>query len=171
MEFSADDYSKTFAVFERPFKCTCCCLGRPEMRGSIANGVPLGRLYEPCTCCDPQFEIYNSKDEQKYMVTADCCQCGYCCRGTTCGKCSETVFAIHNAQKSSPTVENKDGVIKRVFSGAIQELVSDADNFEIVFPVDATPEDKLMLIGTTLMIDYRFFEDNGGNQQGHHHHY
>ena len=25
------DYKKTIADFERPFKCTCCCLWRPIM--------------------------------------------------------------------------------------------------------------------------------------------
>ncbi len=44
----------------------------------------------------------------------------------------------------------------------MQELVSDATNFKIQFPQNATPEEKLLLISTTLMIDFRHFEDTPG---------
>jgi hypothetical protein len=27
-DFTVDDYSNSFAIFERPYKCTCCCLDR-----------------------------------------------------------------------------------------------------------------------------------------------
>ena len=27
-DFTIDDYSNSYAVFERPYKCTCCCLDR-----------------------------------------------------------------------------------------------------------------------------------------------
>lgn len=42
----------------------------------------------------------------------------------------------------------------------IQSLVSNDDNFEVIFPNDSTPEEKLMLIGAALMIDYSLFEEN-----------
>lgn len=35
-----------FAKFERPFKCTCCCLNRPEMKGKLVGPqpIPLGKI-------------------------------------------------------------------------------------------------------------------------------
>ena len=43
---------------------------------------------------------------------------------------------------------------------------TNADNFEVTFPFDASPEDKLLMIGTALMIDYRFYnEDPAENNQ------
>jgi hypothetical protein len=163
-KLSEEEYKKNFCVFERPFKCTCCCLARPEIRGYFGSSlIPIGKLVQPFTCFDPIFEIYNSREEQRYMVTTECCQCGYLCRGIPCGKCSDVHFPIHNANKQNPSIENKDGLIKKVFAGITQETISDADNFNIVFPIDATAEDKLMIIGTVLMIDYTFYEDRGGS--------
>lgn len=42
----------------------------------------------------------------------------------------------------------------------VQALMSDADNYELFFPLDATPNQKLTLVGAALMIDYQFFEEN-----------
>lgn len=114
----------------------------------------IGRVYEPFKCCDPTFQIFNGAEQHKYTIIANCCQCGFFCK-----KCAETkfdIFSTFNYSESSTPV----GSISKKFSGLIQELFTDADNFEVFFPEDATPEDKLMILGTTLMIDYRYFEDN-----------
>jgi hypothetical protein len=159
-----EDYSSYYALFERPFKCTCCCLARPEMTAKNMTGS-LGKVYEPCTCCDPMFHVMDTKDKVKWKVTADYCQCGICCRNG-CGKCSEVLFPIHSGDKTDLSKESSEGYIKKLFTG-IQELVSDADSFELGFPNNATPEEKMMLIATVLMIDFRFYEDNGNNQRRH----
>lgn len=52
------------------------------------------------------------------------------------------------------------GTIKKKCQG-IQELVTDADTFILTFPDNASPEEKLMLIGAVLLLDYRYYEDNG----------
>jgi hypothetical protein len=164
-DFKGDDYSDTFAYFDRPYKCTCYCCNRPEMTGHLkSDDKKIGRVYEPWTCCDPRHEIYNEKEELRYVIVADCCQCGLCCRGWPCGKCSEAIFTIHKPNKDgSYSVENKEGQIKKMFNGCVKEMISDADNFELVFPVDATPYEKLMMIGAVLMIDYAFYESNSND--------
>lgn len=155
-----EDYSSYYALFERPFKCTCCCLARPEMTAKN-NSTTFGKVVEPCTCCDPMFNVMDSKENIKWKVTADYCQCGICCRNG-CGKCSEVVFPIHSGDKKDLDKYKGDGYIKKVFAG-LQEFVSDADNFEVGFPNNATPEEKMLIIATVLMIDFRFYEDNGNN--------
>jgi hypothetical protein len=132
------------------------------MSGDFKNGGNFGKIIEPLSCCDPRYNVYDKSGKLKYVIIADCCQCGLICRNS-CGKCSEVLFQIHKADKQVMDVNNTDGHIKRLFSGVVQELVSDADNFELIFPVDATPEDKLLLIGNVLMIDYRYYEDGGSN--------
>jgi hypothetical protein len=164
-DYLVDDYSSYWAMFERPFKCTCCCLGRPEMTAGSQTGY-FGKVVEPCTCIDPLFHIYNNSNNLRWKISANGCQCGICCRAGVVGKCSEAHFEIYSAEKENFDEKLCDGSIRRLFSGLVQELVSDADNFVINFPLAATPEEKLMLIGTTLMIDYRYFEDNG-NQDKH----
>ena len=163
-DFVIDDYSSYYALFEKPFKCTCCCLARPEMTGRNTS-TNFGKVYEPCTCCDPMFHVMDSKDLIKWKVTADCCQCGIICR-ESCGKCSEVIFPIYSGDKTVFEPGKGEGYIKKLFSG-MKELISDADSFELSFPVNATPEEKLMLIATVLMIDYRYYEDNGNDHHNH----
>jgi hypothetical protein len=163
-DYLVDDYSSYWAMFERPFKCTCCCLGRPEMTAGSQTGY-FGKVVEPCTCIDPLFHIYNNSNNLRWKISANGCQCGICCRAGVVGKCSEAHFEIYSAEKENFDEKLCDGSIRRLFSGLVQELVSDADNFVINFPLAATPEEKLMLIGTTLMIDYRYFEDNGNQDK------
>ena len=69
------------------------------------------------------------------------------------------------------TQENEDGNIRRLFSGLVQEFISDADNFILNFPKDATAEEKILLIGNVLMIDYRFYESNGSPDNRHNGYY
>ena len=118
-----------------------------------SNNTRLGKIVEPWTCCDPTFDVFNGVGQQKYTIRAVCCQCGL-----LCNKCSEVKFDIFSTFNSN---EGPVGSITKKFSGLLQEMFTDADNFEVIFPNDATPEDKLMLIGATLMIDFRHFEDNG----------
>jgi hypothetical protein len=130
------------------------------MSGEYKNGTQFGKIIEPYTCFDPKFNVYDKSGQLRYVIIADCCQCGFICRNS-CGKCSEVLFQIHKPGKEVMDANNTDGHIKKLFSGTVQEIVSDADNFHMVFPVDATAEDKLLLIGNVLMIDYRFYEDGG----------
>lgn len=153
-DFFLDDYSNYYAVASKPFKCTCLCLARPEI--SIRNNNHyFGKIVEPFSCCDAIYDVYDQSDKSKWKISGDCCQCGLMFKNTICGKCSEVTFNIYSAQDTT----TPKGHIKKLCSG-LQELVSDADNFELVFPADATPDEKMMLIGTVLMIDYRHFEES-----------
>jgi hypothetical protein len=48
----------------------------------------------------------------------------------------------------------------KVSAGCFKAWVSDADCFKIAFPSNATPEDKALLVAATILIDYRYFEEN-----------
>jgi hypothetical protein len=162
-DFVVEDYSNYYAVAQKPFKCTCLCLERPSIVIKN-NNYYFGKIIEPFSCCDSIYDIYDSSDKTKWKISGNCCQCGLLFKNTICGKCAEVTFHIFSANDSSLDSSNSKGYIKKQCSG-IQELVSDADNFELVFPKDATPEEKMMLIGTVLMIDYRHFEDNGTDKR------
>ncbi len=47
--------------------------------------------------------------------------------------------------------------------GFIKEMMTDADNFHCVFPVDASPPQKLCLIAMIFLLDFMFFEDNSSS--------
>ena len=129
----------------------------------------IGRVYEPWKCCDPNFEIYDEQDKLKYVASGECCQCGICCKSF--GKCYETKFFLFDANNANRDPSVSVGSIIRKAPGIAKAMVSDADNFDVIFPNNASVFDKLMIIGATLMIDYAFFEDEGSDNNHHHNHY
>ena len=51
------------------------------------------------------------------------------------------------------------GTITKV-PAKFEEIITNADSYVVAFPSNVTPYDKLLLIITALMIDYRFFESS-----------
>ena len=49
------------------------------------------------------------------------------------------------------------GIMKKLTS-SYGEYFSKADSYKITFPLDATPEDKMLLICAGLLVDYQNFE-------------
>lgn len=155
-----DDFSKPYIKYDKPFKCTCCCLGRPVMKGTfLQTNTPIGTIQEPCTVCDPMINVISKEGALKYHITTNCCQCGYCCRNSICGKLSKVNFSIFKPGEDPNS--KTAGMVTRQVKG-VQNMISDADCYKLVFPSDATPEDKLMLIGAVLMLDYQYYENAGG---------
>ena len=143
------------------------------MKGTYKDGgAYFGKVVEPFSFCDPIFYVYDKDETIRYRLKIDCCQCGFFFRGS-CGVASPIEVNIYGGTDISMT-GTPIGTIKKKFTG-FQELVSDADTFQITFPTIATPAEKLMLIGAVLMIDFRYYESNNfcngdDNNRGHHHH-
>lgn len=97
-----------------------------------------------------------------FDIHTDCCQKGIACRKFGCGKYSEVKFNIFkgNVREKDMLEENTFGnLIRRVPKNVGKSFFSDSDNFEINFPPEATAEEKLLILGSVLLIDYRFFEN------------
>ena len=158
------DFTHPYITFQRDFKCTCLCFERPNMKGTFnETNVYFGKVQEPCSCCSPIFNVYDKDNIIKYTIVIDCCQCGYACRTSPCGKLSECTFLILEGNR---TEGEAIGRITRKVRG-FENLIADADTFVLDFPMRASPEEKLMLIGAVLMIDYRYYESDASddNQQ------
>ena len=151
---------RVFGFLDRPFKCTCCCCARPIVKGTFSNGQPFGTINQPFTCCSPFFETVDETDGSKYSIEIPYCQCGFMCRSNVCGKCSEVNGNIYKDNDLTHPV----GTFKKT-ENCVQEMVSDANSFEIIFPTDATVGDKLNILATVILIDYRFYESNGSTNQ------
>ena len=158
------NYKKTIAEFNRKFECTCFCCSRPKMEGIIfgegENGMKrikksIGGVIETFSC-GPFLFVYGSNNEIRWKIYAEYCQCGFCCRDTSFGKCYEVDFWIYDAN-SDMQVNKPVGNIHKVFKG-LSELMTDSDAFILTFPKKATPIERLMLVGAVIMIDYRYFE-------------
>ena len=159
-------FTKRFANAFKPFKCPICCICRPEMFLTInEDSKYVGKVKHVCTFLDPQFDIYDSENRLKYIVDADCCQCGLCCANNLCGKLSQAVFNIYNGTGNNPV----GTIIKKPANMA--EMFTDADSYQVNFPADANEYDKFLMIALGLMIDYQYFEtDNTSETSTHHYH-
>ena len=153
-----ENFQNSFVHVNKPFKCTCCCLERPEMIANYsANGELVGKVKQPFSCCDPIFTIYDNAGTMRYFIYADCCQCGLCCSGP-CAKMSEVAFNIYRDANMGQPIGS---IVKKIAN--FSELITSADSYQVNFPADARPNEKLLLIITGLMIDYQFFEERAGN--------
>lgn len=147
-----DPIASQFAKADKGCTLACCCLCRPQMVLTLdENKQIVGRARYECTLCDPTFHIYDENNILRYIITGSCCQCGLMCTNNFCGKFSEVMFDI-----ISPDGEKVGKVMKQRATGA--EYITDADSYEVVFPRQATPKDKLLLTAVGLLIDYQYFE-------------
>ena len=147
-------YTTPFATMQKPCMCTCYCLCRPEINVVLnGTGKAIGKVKHVFTCCDPTFEVYSATSGLKYIVTASCCQCALCCTGWL-GKTSRGIFDIMDIGSKQVT-----GQITRE-PADMAELVTDADTYIVNFPPNADANDKLLIAGLALLIDYQFFETN-----------
>ena len=146
------DLAKIFISCEKPCKIGCCCFCRPVMDVRLADsGVRLGTVREPFACCDLDSEVYDSAGNLRYEVEGDCCQIGLCC-GDTVKKLASVEFKI---KQNGATV----GMLRKLGAN-FGEFFTKADSYQIIFPQNATPEEKMLLIIDGLMIDYQYFEND-----------
>lgn len=145
-------YTTPFAIMRKPYMCTMCCLCRPEINVTLSSsGKNIGKIIHTFTLCDPTFDLYDSTGTIKYIVTGSCCQCALLCPGIL-GKTDRGLFDILEAGTNT-----KVGTITKEPAN-LSELVTDADTYIVNFPPNANANDKLLLMGLTLLLDYQYFE-------------
>lgn len=146
------DLAKIFISIDKPCQCACCCMCRPYMDVRLAdNGQKLGTIREPCTCCDIENQVIDANGNLRFEIHGDACQFGLCC-GPAGKKLANIYFDI---RQNGMVV----GSIRKL-SSTIGEFFTKADSFEVIFPPKATPAERLLLIITTLMLDYQNFENS-----------
>jgi len=155
---SEETDNEPFLLIDRPCKCTCLCFNRPEITVNLVEdgqNVYVGKIRDPWTCCNIINDIYDKDNNLKYKIEGSCCQIGMHCKGPFA--CCETI----DFDVKTPSGEVISTIQKRS-PGCLKALVSDADNFSINFPPNATPEDKALLMAAVMFLDYRYFEEKGG---------
>ena len=84
-------------------------------------------------------------------------QCGICCRGCGCGPCKTVKFDILDNNG------NNIGGMTKINPGCVAACLTDADNFSVIFPQDASPEYRALLTTSIIFLDFMFFEDPNEN--------
>ena len=130
------------ADLEKPFSCACFCCCRPELTAKYANGNVFGRVTEPYCVLKTTFNVYDASNQLKYIIVFDCCDWGCCDYNANIYKADNENIAIGTISKKA----------------TLKDLFLSCTTFEIVFPNDATPDDKMLIISNVLLIDYRMFE-------------
>jgi len=152
-------------TMHRPWALNCCCLELGNMCGKshmefyggadIDEAQKIGSIGMPC--CGggfvPTFNILDRNGDTRAAVKGPCC-----CVSDLCG----AKFSVHGADGAPVGEVKKLGV--KSFKGAAKELGTDADNFELSFPVDTDVNVKALMIGALLMLDYTFFESGGATE-------
>jgi len=157
----------SWALIDRPFKCSCYCLCRPEMTIKLRSGEYIGKVAEPWGCCQVCIDIANSQNQVKYQIDRTYCESAFLCRNNWCGAMSGVDFPIlYNDGGITGNGKLQDGNIERKGRSLLETFVdSDADCFDVNFPKTASPQEKLLIIATVLMLDFRYFEDNGDDDK------
>jgi len=144
---------ESFLVLDRPCKCTCLCFNRPEISVTcVEDGKDehIGKVKHIWQCCGISLELYDNNGNLKYLVQASCLQWGVHCRKQCC--CEVVDFDIKSPSGEIVSTLHKKGV------DCAKSIISKADNFSVLFPQNATKEDKALIMSSVLLLDYRYFE-------------
>lgn len=152
---------RNFFVFNKLFRCgvscLCSCCSRPTLEVITQGGQLIGRIIEQRTFCSPTIMIYYKQNRNPtWKISGRCSQCGYCCRDLCAGCCSEATFYIYKAMDE----ENVEfgSIVKKNEYGKVWK--PDCERIEINFPEIAVPEEKVLIIGGTLMMLYMYYQNS-----------
>ena len=156
-----DTVSKSFAVLEKGCNFSCLCCGRPEacIKVKVTNKL-LGTIKVPWSMGDTIYQLYNGKDQLKYIIDADYCQLGILCMKNLCCCLPEVFFEIYEPKDIG---ENKIvGTIQRI-PGKYENFMHVLDCYQILFPTSATGEERFLLICVVFMIEFQIFRNKFGS--------
>ena len=152
---------QSFAIFEKPYRCAClflcACCTRPTFNIFINGGKEkIGFIREIRTACDPTLNVFSKNNVLRYTISGSCCQCGYCCRDLCCGMCNSATFSIYNGADDKK--EKPEGTISKIkFSG--NKVKPDYEQSTIVYPIQASCEDKVLILAAALFIQILYFQN------------
>ena len=163
----------------RPFKCTincCCCLFQPQEMNVVdtAANAPLGGTtcdWSCCLslrplCCVPvlRYNVRDATDKTEFQVHVPGCfahDCVNCCAPCCCNPVC--VMPI-----TAPGDGTEIGSIQSHWPGCNMRGIGCAgnanNNYAVVWPPQATPEQKARILSAVHLIDLNLFERRGNQK-------
>ncbi len=151
-------------------RCPCCCF-LPYMETKDANGQLIGKSKYICDLYlfVPKYHVDDSSGKLKYYIRPDTC-CAGCCPLLKCGgkgakaKCCRIPFYIRDPV-SKEKIDAMAGPDEKaafvdLWAGWKAECCTRRDLYELRFPTNATPEDKMALLGLSHLVDITVFEQD-----------
>ena len=153
-----------FLWLHRECTMTCLCLNRPYLEVYFTEtgkepGDYIGKIVNPFKFCNAELQVLDNKNDLKYIIWGDCCQLGFWCK-FPCEPCQIIDFNILDGSRN-PT----NGRLQKRSAGCLKAAISDADNFSLVFPTQATREERALLMAAVIMLDFMYFEENPNQNQ------
>lgn len=164
-----------------------CCDAPYLETWDAKNRVPLGATRYVCDAylCVPKFDVFDGRGRHRYRIRPDTC-CAGCCVTPRCGgakgRCLRVPFVVrdpheHNRPLSTmrppekldmdrsvePLPVNSKARVDVLWSGWVNECCTRRDAYHLAYPHDATPEDKITLIGSSILLDVTLVEQRGDN--------
>lgn len=150
-----------FAMLERPYACTCCCLNRPvSLIKDSKTGGQAGGITEPCAPCAIKLVLFDDKGEHYGQI--DRCCTAMCCFGTPCNKVFE--MPIKTLDGKELAIIKKHATVAGLVS-AVTGVTIDADNFSVHFKEGMTPQQKMHAISTAIFMDFAYFTKGATQSQ------
>ncbi|CAK67138.1 unnamed protein product (macronuclear) [Paramecium tetraurelia] len=118
----------------------------------------LGYIVNPFYCCTLGCHIFDSENKLKYIIEGSCCQCYFWCRFPCSEQCNHVEFHI-----KTPNGEVVAPMNKQV-KGCCQNWADFTGNNSVVFPQNASKEDKALILAATILFEYMYFENKDGPQ-------
>ncbi len=141
--------------------CTGCC-NRIDTIVSIGGeneNETVGILRHPYIDSGILFEILDKNGEIKYYVMSDCGQTIFDCYGCNC-HLKEGILDIYKNIDDPKSIGNINRLsaivnVERFYRFSIVTYTSEI--YKIIFPDDASPTDKYLIICLALLIDEHFY--------------
>jgi len=175
------------AVHEKTNTCPtgCCCppSNQPYLRTLDHEGRYLGETKYVCDEClfVPKFLVLDKHRQPKFLLRPDTCWGGVCVRprcGGRSGKCCRLPFLVRDPYTKVPlgasqnTTDGEDyAQVTQLWSGLANEVCFKRHAYHIAFPARSSAasnycskEDKLVLIGSSILIDVALFEKDDNDK-------
>ena len=158
------------AKYHRPIRCLpsplkCCCY--QEIQHQDSKGASIGATTEDCYyCCIPKFNITDAAGKLEFIMSKPTCVGGLCVDCCAEGLCTCRV-PFYIFEGGVEHVKGKQsGKMVKVWSGMAEELLSDSDNFEVVFPSSrpghgSIEQTRARLLGSLFLVNQLYFEGTG----------
>jgi len=158
--------------FFRPFKCTllCCCflINPQEIKVSRGDGTEIGSAKQDWRCVDAclgktYWKVEDKDGKDLYIIEDNHCCNANCFAPSLCCK-------VRNMDIYDDKQENKIGAIQNIFPDCtfknLLRICSQTDSYKLVFPTGATPDQKALLLGQLMLIEYVMFEKSNDDDLG-----
>lgn len=133
----------------RPFNCSLCCglISPDEMGVYLPTHKRLGSVKQKFSL-KASFDIHNTLNQPIMRL-----------RGSFF---PITCCANQSVEFTLTTMDRRPiGKLLKHWSGLAKELCTDCDNFTLEFPINATPQEKALLLAASNLVNIRHFESPG----------